>query len=490
MKLLFLVLSLGVILSACTVQYSNGQQNHDPSIDCTGMTGAQLHRCAAIATGFSQYSTKNYDIKCQTKGGHMALGRATHANRQIVICKPGRRSVLVSNHANTLRVKPVHTPAVIAVNPVQAIRYGEIAKPSELAAKKGLPIGGGIKQGKVIVIPNDDDWNGLVKRHPSANVPLEIKPIARGESIAKGAKRRYHNGITGHIIVGQIPTIQYSVAHRQGGCRIVVDTFGEPITLRDGEEGIHRYGFYHPINDTKYWYNWHSTRAQSIQKQIAKEKQKLEELQNKLNRNRAYQGKQCTTLAQRPIPKAPKKVPQDVINQNTRGSCVNLMGSRFGEEKVITALESAGRWDITQDYQKWALSRNKMSCAIAVTVDEFESLKCRGLDWIAPNLAKDYFNRCLRTDIQTCISDVEEKCDEYGDWLRLRQKIVSEPKRLKASCDSDKVALDQFDYSAYNSHTQKLEESMKKKALFEDKQKNFNESTFIPFSDKRTYCTL
>lgn len=490
MKVLSILLLAWVWLSGCTVQYSNGQPSYDPNINCSGMTGQMLHRCAAIATGFMQQAMRDFDLKCQSRGMHMAMSRATHANRQIVICKPGRQVTLVANQpeqgSKTIASWPVTT------NPSHAVRYGDIPKPTELAAKEGLPVGGGIKQGKVIVIPNDEDWDGIVARHNGGYAELFIKHIERGETFAQVIARGRRNGVRGFTTQGRIPVIPVSEQDRQDSCKFITDGFGELITLRNDEEGIHRYAYYHAINDAKYWFSWHTTYVDTIQKNLAEKERAKATLLARLGNNRAYQGKQCVSVPQRQTPEPPKRFPERQVTLNARGTCLSMLGSRFGEEKVITAIESAGRWDITQDYQEWVLSSNKMRCAVGagITVPEFESLKCRGIDWLAPNLAKDYFYKCLRTDLEVCISDVKDMCDNgYGEWQRLRQRIISEPANLKSSCEQDTTTLETLE-SEIASLKRKLDKALKDKNAAFEKQKAFTDDMFIPFSDQRTYCEL
>ena len=488
MKVLSILLLAWIWLSGCTVQYSNGQLNHDPNINCSGMTSQMLYRCAAIATGFSQTAIKNFDFQCQEKGMHMAMSRATYTNRQIVICKPGRQVALVSNQPKQGSKTIASWPE--SINSAHAIRYGDIPKPSELAAQKGLPVGGGIKQGKVIVIPNDEDWKGIVARHNGGYAELFIKQIERGETFAQVIARGRKNGYKGSIMEGHIPVISLSSEYRQDGCKFITDSFGQLVALRNDEKGIHRYAYYHAINDAKYWYGWYSTYVDTLQKNLAKAEHKKATLLARLAKNRAYQGRQCVSVAQRPIPKAPKRFPEEQVMLNARGACVNILGSRFGEVKAITAIESAGRWDITQDYQKWALSANKMRCAVGAKVAEFESFKCRIVDITLPNLAKDYFHKCLRTDLDVCIADVKDMCDNgYGEWQKLRQRLIREPSRLKSSCEQDKVSLEKLNVEI-TSLKRKLDKALKDKQAAFEKQQPFNDDTFIPFSDKRTYCEL
>ena len=131
-----------------------------------------------------------------------------------------------------------------------------------------------------------------------------------------------------------------------------------------------------------------------------------------------------------------------------------------------------------------------MRCAVGATVNEFESLKCRALDWLAPNLAKDYFHQCLRTDLRVCMADVKDMCDNgYGEWQRLRQRIISEPANLKSSCEQDTTKLETLE-SEIASLKRKLYKALKDKNAAFEKQQAFSNDMFIPFSDERTYCEL
>ena len=179
-----------------------------------------------------------------------------------------------------------------------------------------------------------------------------------------------------------------------------------------------------------------------------------------------------------------------LIEQNAHGACVNIVGSTFTAEQVIEALESAGRFDITSNYQKWTFGE-KMSCAAGVSVPEFESLKTRAINWIAPNLGKEYFRKGIRADLESCFSKVKRRCDDgYSTWLANKQKIVNEPRKLKQKCEADRAALANYDYTAYNLVKSQLAEAVKLRDIAAEKRKSADQDGLIPFTDQRTYCKL
>ena len=477
-----LISALG--LASCATHYTgSGQNEGDPNINCSGLVGQPLHRCAALATGYSETVARSFDQRCHARGQHMAMSRATGVNRQIVVCQQGRASIVASNRQQT----PFQPHSVsLDPNSPKSITFGVKLSTQELAKKQGIPDRGGIKQGLVIVVPSSDEWSGVFSRSLARRAVLHIKAIHQGDSIAK-ANQSASEG-SARLVDGQIPTLPHAGGSKNNQCKIILDGTGEPITLRESEAGINRYAFTHFVNDEKFEHETHKRQVTEAERAWKTQVQKLKALKSSLANNRAYQRGQCVTIKQRTIPPAPKRIDPNTLEINAHGACVNLIGSRFTEEQVIDALESAGRWDVTKNYQKWTFGE-KMSCAAGTTVSEFESLKTRAIDQLAPNLGKEYFRQAIRSDIDSCISKVKRRCDDgYSAWVARKRQITNEPRQLKNQCIADKRKLVTYDYSQYN----KTKSALAKVKILRDKanaqQNKFTQHSVVPFTDKRTYC--
>ena len=483
-KLSLLISILG--LASCSVhQVGSGQNEGDPNIDCSGLVGQSLHRCSALATGWSETVMRNFDERCLTQGQHMGLGRATGANRQIVDCRQGRAIVEASNRQQGI----FRTPDVsLDPNSPKAVSFGVKLTAQELAKKQNIPDRGGIKQRAVVVIPSSNEWRGVVARAGIGRAALHIKPIYQGDTIAKA--HRYASEGNIQLVDGRIPVLSMSKGAKTSACKIILDGTGEPITIREGETGINRYAFTHFINEVQFQYGGQESQVSKAESAWKKQAGLLDGLKARIVGNRAHQNGQCVLVKQRAIPPAPKRIDPKLIEMNAHGACVNLIGSRFTEEQVIDALESAGQWNITKDYQSWTFGE-KMSCAAGVTVPEFESLKTRAIDWFAPNLGKEYFRKAVRADIDRCIGQVKRRCDDgYSAWAARKRQIINEPRQLKSQCLTDKRKLATYDYSAYNEAKRQLGKALKGRDEAFDKQKSFDQNTLLPFTDKRTYCQL
>lgn len=367
---------------------------------------------------------------------------------------------------------------VIDPNSPKALTFGRKATLAELAKAEGVTGQGGIRFGEIIVLPLEKPS----KRYGS----LHVKTILNGETIAKAHQRRSEVRIP--FVEGQLLKAKMFPSYADT-CKVLLDDAGDPITVRKDETGFHRYGFYNFLNQERNVYHGHKKQVKNWQAALTKEQTKLDILKNKLAKNRAYQNGQCVSVKQRAIPKAPKRIDPKLIELNAHGACVNLVGSQFTQEQVIEALEAAGRFDITQDYQKWVLGSNKMSCAVGVTIPEEESLITRAIDWLAPNLGKDYFRKAIRKDIDSCIYDVKSQCDDgYNDWLRERSRIINEPENLLKQCKQDKHSLATYDYRALNNAKARLAKATALRDAALSKKNSIDEKTLIPFTDKRTYC--
>lgn len=369
-----------------------------------------------------------------------------------------------------------------------SISYGSVPSFEELAKQKGLPIGGGIKKGQVIVIPKAIEFY-IMEQRAAGGVPnLSIRSIARGQTLADA--KRAVSVVRTPIVKGRIPVIPISDSLRNTECRIILDSVDEPLTLRPSEKGIHRYAFFHVINAAKYHYQWQQRELTNLDQEIHRLSKKLDVIQTSLSRNRAYQNNQCMTVKRRPISKPPKRIPPELIRVNAHGACINVLGSRFNQEQVIEALESNGRWDMTKDYQKWVLGK-KMQCAAGVTISNFESFKTRAIDRFLPQLGKDWFRHSIMKDIQSCAYGVKRACDDgYDRWLANKQAIIAEPAKLKSQCDLDKQKLDRFDQKALRELQAKRIELLQKRDQAYAKQQHYTYETILPFTDKRTYCPL
>lgn len=400
-------------------------------------------------------------------------------------------AIMSITSCSTSRVVPVynkHHDAPIIRNPAKAITYGVKPSAIDIAKKQGIVGRGGIKQGYVVVMPSSPEWKGIFARAPYGKAMLHIKPIKRGDSIAM-ANRYISDGRIG-LDGRQVPTLPLLGAPINNNCKIILDGTGQPITLRDNEKGINRYGFHHFINDKNYEYQKQQSEVAGLESQWQKQGELLARVKSNITNSRAYRKGQCVKLKQRPVPPAPKRIDPKKIAINAHGACVNLIGSRFTEEQVIEALESAGQWNVTKNYQKWIFGK-KMSCAAGVSIPEFESLKTRAINWFAPNLGKEYFRQAIRTDIYNCIAQVKSRCDDgYGSWVTNKHRIISEPKRLKKQCEANKLKLANYDYSEYNKVKTALDKAKVLGANAYVKQKAFDKNTLTPFNDKRTYCKL
>ncbi|MCU7846947.1 MAG: hypothetical protein KZQ89_02910 [Candidatus Thiodiazotropha sp. (ex Lucinoma kastoroae)] len=373
------------------------------------------------------------------------------------------------------------------ISPEKAITFGKKPSIFELATKQGISGNGGIKQGFVVVVPSVVEWRDIFDRAFGGKPQLNIKTINLGDSIAK-ANRNVSNTRT-NLYRGAIPILSLPSAPKNS-CKVILDGTGEPITIRKNKKGINRYGFQHFINVEKYKHDQLERQVDQFEENVKKQVLLLERLKHNFTNNRAFQKGQCVLVKQRPIPPAPKRIDPKKIVINAHGACVNLMGSRFTEEKVVNALEAAGQWDVTKNYQKWVFGK-KMSCAAGVSIPEFESLKTRVINWFAPNLGKEYFRQALRKDIYSCVGQVKKRCDDgYDAWVVTKRNIISEPKRLKNSCLSDKHKLASYDFSAYNDTKSQLINARKRRDISLNQQKQIGRYRLIPFTDKRTYCKI
>lgn len=400
-------------------------------------------------------------------------------------------AIMSITSCSTSRVVPVytkHSDVVLKPNPAKAITYGVKPSAIDIAKKQGIVGRGGIKQGYVVVMPSSPEWKGIFARAPDGKAMLHIKPIKRGDSVAMA--NRYISDGRIRVDGGQVPTLPLLGSPINNNCKIILDGTGQPISIRDNEKGINRYGFHHFINDKKYEYQKKQREVAVFENEWSKQVALLERVKSNITNSRAYKKGQCVKLKQRPIPLAPKRIDPKKIEVNAHGACVNLIGSRFTEEQVVEALEAAGQWNVTKNYQKWTFGK-KMSCAAGATIPEFESLKTRAISWFAPNLGKEYFRQAIRKDIYNCIAQVKSHCDDgYDAWVTNKRHIISEPKRLKSQCEANKHKLANYDYSEYKRVKLALAKAKVLGAHAYNKQKEFEQNTLIPFNDKRTYCKL
>lgn len=447
-----LIISAALLAQACTVQYSQT----DP-----------------IANN-PRY--KNQDSRL----GRIARARAQ--SPQLVINGVKQPSYGAQNASNRPKSQAIDP------NSPKALTFGEKRSTADLALVKNIPGRGGIKWGGVVVLPSKTDWIKMVARSRTGKATLHVKTIRNGEAIAQTYKRR--SEATMPLRNGTIPEGTMFLSQDHGVCKLVLDDTGEPVAIRENETGFNRYGFYHFINHDHGKHYAQEKVVKAARTAFEKEKGKLASLKRSIAKNRANRNGLCVSVAQRPIPKAPKRIDPKRIELNAHGACVNLIGSQFSHEKVIDALESAGRWDISQNYGKWVLGK-KMSCAAGVSIDEFETTKTRIIDWFAPNLGKDYFRQAMRKDINSCVYMVKSNCDDgYNAWVRDRAWIINEPKQLKNQCESDKRKLATYDYSAYNLAKKRLDKAEKLLKALSQKKGAVNKEHIVPFTDKRTYCKV
>lgn len=389
------------------------------------------------------------------------------------------------------RKQPVHgaqnhsnrkTEAVLDPNSPKAMTFGRKATVSELAQAQGISGAGGIRFGEIVLIPPAEVWD-----RPLANRRnLHIKSIRNGETIARAHHGRSEVRIP--LVQGQLLTAKMFTSY-DTNCKVLLDDTGEPVAIREAETGFNRYGFFNFLNRNYTQYHAHEKKVKSWESILAKEERNLSILKNQLAKNRAYQNGQCVAVKQRSIPKAPKRIDPKLIELNAHGHCVNLMGSNFTQEKVIEALEAAGRNDITQNFQRWALSNKKMSCAVGVTVPKSEIVKTRFFDEFFAGIAKDFFRDNLRTDLFSCISKVERRCDDgYNDWERERSRIINEPEKLLAQCKADTLRLKNYNYTALNNAKAQLAKATVLRDAALKKKNSVDEKTVIPFTDRRAYC--
>lgn len=372
----------------------------------------------------------------------------------------------------------------VAIDPnsPKALTFGARQSIFEQAEAKGYTGLGGLFFGKVVVIPQKHIWEKAVVH---GGMALEVKPIHKGDTIQRAQARR--SAVTIPLRKGVIPSGTAYLSREQGMCHVVLDNWGNPLVLREDETGFDSYGFSHFVNDEASVFSALEAEVKRWQEAVKKGEAKISVLKNRLSKNRAYQNGQCVSVKQRAIPPAPKRTDPKLIALNAHGACVNLVGSQFTQEQVIEALESAGRWDITRDYQQWALGDQKMSCASGITIPESDSLVTRAIDWFAPNLGKDYFRKAMRKDIDVCIYKVKRACDGgYERWLREKSKIINEPATLLKQCQADTASLNGADKRALASAKAKLATARQK--LDEARKTQITKTSFIPFTDKRTYC--
>lgn len=482
-----LLLSAFVAVASCSAPKYSDRRHGDLNIDCHGLAGSRLYACAVQATGFAERVVRDVDAHCRRHNKQMTLIKITGFDRQVIDCQRARPIRTVAR-TNVSPVRPKHVERPIEPNSPMALTLG--AKPSvlELAKENNIPERGGIKYRKAVVLPSTGEWKKIVARSTAGKPSLHVKAIQRGQSIAE-ASRRSSQGST-VLVSGRIPEISMYTKAATQHCKVIVDGTGAPVSIREKETGINRYVFRHSINEGRYALEQRQRKVLEAESAWNKQSQLLDNLKKRISDNRAYQNQQCLLVKQQRIPPAPKRIDPKLIEQNAHGACVNIVGSTFTAEQVIEALESAGRFDITSNYQKWTFGE-KMSCAAGVSVPEFESLKTRAINWIAPNLGKEYFRKGIRADLESCFSKVKRRCDDgYSTWLANKQKIVNEPRKLKQKCEADRAALANYDYTAYNLAKSQLAEASKLRDIAAEKQRSADQDGLIPFTDQRTYCKL
>ena len=477
-----LILSAAILAASCSAPRVSDRQHGDLNIDCAGLDGKPLYGCAIQATGFAERVVRDLEVHCRRQGKHMVLSKVSGLDRQIINCKRVRPVAHARRTANGSST-PVLDP-----NSPRALTFG--AKPSapEMAQKLNIPSGGGIKPGAAVIMPTPSEWKQIVARASTVTPQLHVKSIQQGQSIADASRGRSQGSTA--LRAGRIPEISIFTKASTQHCKVIVDSTGEPVALRPKETGINRYVFRHLLNEEKYGFDQQKRKMLEAQAKLKSKNGLLDKLKTNITDNRAYRDGKCGLVKQRRIPPAPKRIDPKLIEMNAHGACVNLIGSTFTAEQVIEALESSGRWDITSNYQKWMFG-NKMTCSAGVSISEFESFKTRAINWLAPNLGKEYFRKGIRTDLESCFSKVERRCDDgYDAWLSNKNRIIAEPRKLKNKCDADNQKLKQFDYASLAAAKSKVDEASKVLGALEVKQKTINPQTIIPFTDSRTYCKL
>lgn len=411
------------------------------------------------------------------------ISRARAQSPQLVINGVKQPSYGAQNASNRPKSQAIDP------NSPKALTFGEKRSTADLALVKNIPGRGGIKWGGVVVLPSKTDWIKMVARSRTGKATLHVKTIRNGEAIAQTYKRR--SEATMPLRNGTIPEGTMFLSQDHGVCKLVLDDTGEPVAIRENETGFNRYGFYHFINHDHGKHYAQEKVVKAARTAFEKQKSKLSSLKRSIAKNRANRNGLCVSVAQRPIPKAPKRIDPKRIALNAHGACVNLIGSRSSHEQVVNALESGGRWDISQNYAKWVLSGNKMSCAAGVTISEFDTTITNMVDIIFGKAGKDYHKKAMRKDINSCIYAVESACDDgYSAWVRNRARIINEPKQLKNQCESDKRKLATYDYSAYNLAKKRLDKAEKLLKALSQKKGTVNKEFIVPFTDKRTYCKI
>lgn len=429
-----------------------------------------------------QYSTKHPMADNPRYKEHYArIAKQRQRKTEIVVRNPSYRAYGAQTASNRPKQE------VIDPNSLKALTFGKKQTIYELAKAKGITGRGGIKWGRVVLLPSPDVWDRAMAKSIGGGVQFHIKPIHNGQSIASASRYPSDAGI--QLIRGRIPNTGLSTRQKSNQCGVIFDETGEPVVIREGETGFHRYGFRHFIHNDSNAHYEAEKQVKHWQEVFKKEQTALEQLKYSIAKNRAHQNGQCVTVKQRSIPPAPKRIDPALIELNAHGACVNLVGSQFTQEQVVEALEAAGRFDITQNYQKWVLEPKKMSCAVGVTIDEFESTKTRLIDWLAPNLGKDYFRKAIRKDIDSCVYKVKSACDDgYHAWLNNKNDIINEPAKLLKQCQADTSQLKNYDYTALNNAKAQLAKTVSLRDAALQKKKQISEETVIPFTDRRTYC--
>lgn len=364
------------------------------------------------------------------------------------------------------------------------ISFGTAPTIWELAQEKGIPENGGIKRGRVVVVPTKDEWDARLSNEAAAI--LHIRSIEQGNTIAEASQHRSEGRV--RLAKGYIPTIPLSDDINNEHCKVIMDNDGLPITIRPHETGFNRYGFYHELNNTNFMLGWRRQQLAEAERLWNQQAEFLDQLKARFESNKANDQGQCVTIEQRPIPPEPKRIDPKLVEMNAHGACVTVLGSRFTQEQVIDALESAGRWNITNNFQTWSFGE-KLTCSAGVTISEFESLKTRAIDWLAPKIAKDYFRDAIRRDINTCVSNVKHQCNhKHASWERERAQIIAQPQQLKTQCEEDKQAILSYNYTDYHEAKALLEKAQEALRIAQIKFDSYAGTTIVPFTDKRTYC--
>ena len=482
-----LILSAAILAASCSAPKYSDRRVGDLNIDCKGLSGSALYACAVQATGFAERVVRDLDVHCRRHNKHMVLIKINGFDRQVIDCQSAR-PIRVATPKKSAPINRSRTVRSIDPKSPKALTFG--AKPSapEIAQKLNIPSGGGIKPGAAVIMPTPSEWKQIVARASTVTPQLHVKSIQQGQSIADASRGRSQG--TTALRAGRIPEISIFTKASTQHCKVIVDSTGEPVALRPKETGINRYVFRHLLNEEKYGFDQQKRKVSEAQATLKSKNGQLDKIKTSITANRAYQNGKCGLVKQRRIPPAPKRIDPKLIEMNAHGACVNLIGSTFTAEQVIEALESSGRWDVTSNYQKWMFGK-KMSCSAGVNISEFESFKTRAINWLAPNLGKEYFRKGIRTDLESCFSKVERRCDDgYDAWLSNKNRIIAEPRKLKNKCDADNQKLKQFDYASLAAAKSKVDEASKVLGALEVKQKTINPQTIIPFTDSRTYCQL